>query len=568
MRSSSVLRSCLLFSALLLGCATGAQAPTDTPRAGPVPTSAPTVPAQPSPTPASVAPKPSPTTKAVGPKYGGTLTNRIAADPEKWDPHDNHLENNQSVFNLVHGRLLSHNYGAPACLDDPPEGDLAESWTWLDDLTLDIKLRPGIRFQGAAPVGNRELVAEDVVHSMKDSYAREDYMKPNADITRDISAVDKYTVRFRLSQPYVDYVKMGPVRYPVVILAPELNTAGKKWTFRDHVGTGTGPFVLKDYLPGVKVELEKNPGYFKAGLPYLDAMTLLIVPDESTAVSLLRSGRIDVALILGAPAVDAIKLTAPKLAVQTCGYHASTVVFWRTDKPPFNNVQVRRALSMAVDRDAFNKTVWLGTGTPRWSPVHPLLGDWAIKPEAIPADVRQYTEYHPDRAKTLLASAGYATGPEVKLVYRDVFASVAEAIHASWTSVGAKVTLAQLERGAYNTAVVEKADYEDAALSYASALTVDEAIYTYFRSGMPRNRSHMGDPELDRMLDAQRTMLDESQRKKVVDEIQIRLMRDQYMLVLPMSSRSWVLQPWVKNTWYKPPHSAVTEFLRFAWLDK
>ncbi len=516
--------------------------------------------------------KPSPTPATTGPKRGGTLSFRRPLDPPTLDPYGFHDSHTHFWLNLVYGRLMAYRYGEPLCQLYPLEGDLAESWKWLDDTTLDIKLNQGIRFQAAPPVNGRELVAEDAVASLKDLYARLPFVKPAADLTDSITAVDKYTLRIKLKQHMAEYLEIGPAIQPAEILAPEVNTPGKKWAFEDHIGRGNGPFIAKRYLPGVKVELERNPNYFRPGLPYLDALSIIIVPEEGNVPVLFRAGRLDVGEMRSPVALEDLRVRNPELKIQSCGYPASPIVFWRTDKPPFNDARVRRALSMAIDREAFNKTVYLGVGAARWSPVHSGFGDWAVKPADMPQQTRQYMEFRPDQAKALLAEAGYTKGgPTVRLVYSPAYAGfqqIAEAVSAFWSQAGVDVKLVSKERLAYNAEVITNVNYEDAAVSYASSVTLDEAVYSYFRSGMPRNRGKVADPELDKLLEAQRRPMGETEKRALLKDIQLRLVDSQYWLTLPQSPAAWVLQPYVKNVFYKTNAYSDSEWLRYAWLDR
>lgn len=557
---------------LLLASCGSAATPTSAPTrvaertATPVLSSAPTVTPVPVATPTrtpAVGPTP------VGPKSGGTLRHLMWSDVASWDPYGDYTSHTHRHLNLMYGRLMTYRYGDPLCQLFPLEPDLAESWKWLNDITLEVKLRQGIRFQSQPPVNGRELVAEDVVYSFEDLYARQPFVKPAADLTESITALDKYTIRFKLKDPMVEYLEIGPGVQQAEILAPEVNTPKKTWRWEDHVGTGNGPFVLKNYLRGVRIDLEKNPNYFRPGLPYLAGVSLLIVPDEATVAAMMRSGKLDSAETRNPTVIDAMRTTAPQLNIQSCGYMASYVISMRTDKPPLNDVRVRRALSMAIDREAFNKTIWLGQGLERWSPLFASFGDWALKRQDYPTEVRQYLEYHPDKARTLLAEAGYPTGPQLRLSYgrhHGVAAvAVAETLSAFWRQIGVLTELDPQERTVY---LATSRDYEQMRVTYASSVTVDEALYSYFRTGVPRNWSWVVDPELDKLLDAQRLAFDEAQRRKLVRDIQVRLVDMQYRLDLPQAPSAWVLQPYVKNVWYKTNAYSDSEWLRFTWLDR
>src|SRR5262245_549008 len=207
--------------------------------------------------------------EARQPRRGGILRAR-GRDPVHFDPHLTRNQRTHAVLSFVYSKLLQHKVGG----DVPPgtfiiEPDLAERWEALDDTTYIFHLRQGVKWHNKPPVNGRELVAEDV----KFTYDRFLTEKANTnryllDSVDRIEAVDRYTVKFVLKEPYVWLLSV--LAYPISmwIIAPEVvQQFGDLKT--PETAIGTGPFLLERYEPNVKTVFRRNPDYFRDGQPYV-----------------------------------------------------------------------------------------------------------------------------------------------------------------------------------------------------------------------------------------------------------------------------------------------------------
>jgi len=231
--------------------------------------------------------------RAEIPKRGGTITLRLW-DPPHFDPYLQVSYKTHIVYSFTHSRLVKHRAG-PAVVPGTfaIEGDLAESWSQPDETTYVFKLRRGVRWQPKPPVNGRELTAEDVVYSVE----RFRTIKGNANASMlkpldRVEAVDRYTVRFTLKEPYAWFLDMLANPMAVCIVAREC--VEKFGDLKSPEATvGTGPWMLDSYRPNVGMTLVRNPGYFVAGLPYIDRVEIFVDEDNASRIAAFLGGKYD-----------------------------------------------------------------------------------------------------------------------------------------------------------------------------------------------------------------------------------------------------------------------------------
>src|SRR5262245_45659242 len=200
--------------------------------------------------------------EAGQPKRGGLLRVR-GYDPIHFDPHLTLTFKTHTTLSFVHSRLLRHKVGA----DVPPgtfiiEPDLAERWEELDDTTYVFHLRKGVKWHNKPPVNGRELVAEDVKFTFDRFLAEQ--ANPNRymlEAVDHVEAVDRYTVKFLLQEPFVWLVNVLANPWSMWIIAPEVVQQFGDLK-KPESAIGTGPFLLERYEPNVKTVFKHNPDYF------------------------------------------------------------------------------------------------------------------------------------------------------------------------------------------------------------------------------------------------------------------------------------------------------------------
>jgi peptide/nickel transport system substrate-binding protein len=439
----------------------------------------------------------------------------------------------------------------------------------VDQLTLDVTIRKGAKFADAPPVNGRDITAEDVVFAFERPFALMPAAQPQKDITESIVALDKQTVRFKLKSPFPSYIKEVLTKRWAYIVPKEITPDDLSMKWEAHRGHGSGAFVIKDYQPSTKVEFVKNPNYFMPGLPYLDGITEPYIRDESSVAAALRTGKVDFSEVRSDQLIRELERTAPHLKSQVCPYPAPFVISMRTDRPPLNDVRVRQALSMALDRDAFGKSAY-GNFFPKYSPVHAGLGDWSLPLDSYPPEVRKIITYDPAGAKLLLAEAGYKDGFEVELSFLPplLMGPIAEFAAGAWDAIGVKVTLKPLDFPGNALATAPGGEYGDMVVTFQSATTPYEALYYYFKCGTARNYTRACDDRVEQLLDKMILAEDDAKRKPIVHELQRHLVTMQYHIDAPQSRGAGFWQPHLKNVWYRTDSFANAHGLKYAWLDK
>ncbi len=232
--------------------------------------------------------------RAQTPKRGGTLSLRLW-DPPHFDPHLTVSFKTHILYSFTHSRLVKHKAGpgiAPGTF--PIEGDLAESWTQPNENTYVFKLRRGVRWHNKPPVNGRELVADDVVYTLD----RFRTVKGNANVYMlaaldRVEALDKYTVRFTLKEPYAWFLDVLANPHAVCIVARECVEKLGGDLKKPEAVVGTGPWMLDSYRPNVGLTLVRNPGYFVAGLPYIERVEIHVDEDNASRMAAFIAGKYD-----------------------------------------------------------------------------------------------------------------------------------------------------------------------------------------------------------------------------------------------------------------------------------
>jgi ABC-type transport system substrate-binding protein len=339
---------------------------------------------------------------ASAPRRGGILRYGMLGDPHNWAPHNVVECQNQLVMSHIWSALLRYNGR------DELVGDLAESWKWVDDRTVVFQLRKNVKWHNGEP-----LTAQQVVQSETrrlDPKASRD-AKLLTEFVEKWEAVDPHTVKLTLKQPNVAVLRwltVAPGRAFVLHPKWDEKTSGQS----AQATIGTGPFKYKAYEPGVKVQLVRNPDYFVPGMPYLDGIDFVIMPDAEARMTGLRSGQLDMIEYVEFQAMPALRKDPNIYIPEGRGFYGSRLLF-DVYRPPTDDVRVRRALNYAVDRKTIVDAVLAGEGAPIWGGIIPpgRLGH--------AKEISAYYSYDPTKARALLAEAGWTDSRGDGKLYKD-----------------------------------------------------------------------------------------------------------------------------------------------------
>jgi peptide/nickel transport system substrate-binding protein len=514
------------------------------------------------------------TTGAEKPKYGGII--RLAErEPPNLDPHLSISFMPQNIGSLVYSGLVRFPYGHeqkdPYDLTIMP--DLAERWEYLDDKTVVFYLRKGVKFHNKPPVNGREVNAHDVKYSLERFATKSGFRARFDDVDR-VEVVDDATVKIVTKNPFAPLLANLASPSHNFILPREVEERYGDFN-KAEAAIGTGPFILERYERGVKLVFKRNPDFYIKGLPYVDGIEWEIAPRDAARVSMLRTGKVEfvhtTGLLMGEEAVP-LQRTNPELKYFKYQNLNWGMFYMRTDQPPFNDVRVRRALSLAIDRQAWLEALDFGEGCLNTGPIPCALPEWKLDVKQMdPARARYLVGFDREEAKRLLAEAGYPRGFSTPLWhhpgYTTPWPSRFELAVDELSKIGIKVELKPQEYGEYiSTTFLGKFD-KLAMGPVTPFLEVDDFLYGVFYPGQPNNRSWVNDPELNPMLLAQRRELDPEKRKQIIDDIQRYVADKAYYVYVPIGLSYHVHQPYLKGFAPKIGHTMVHRVIA-AWLDK
>ena len=511
---------------------------------------------------------------AQTPKRGGVF-HVAAVDPPGLDPHQLVNFIPQTVASLTYSHLVRF----PAGLEQTSSTDfrilpdLAERWASPNPTTFVFTLRKGVHFHRKPPVNGREVTADDVKYSL-DRFRTKSPMRQRFEPVQSIDVVDRFTVRIVLKEPYAPFLNHLASAAHTAILPREAEEKFKDFNHPDAV-IGTGPFVMKSWERGVRIVFERNPDYFMPGLPYLDGVVWEVVPDQASRLALLRASKIELAHwwgFLNPEEGKALKRTNPEMVVTPHVIADTSHFFMRTDQPPFNDVRVRRALSLAIDRKTWNETLIFGEGCVDSGPV-PCGMDWKLDAAKMdPAKAKSLVGYDPAEAKRLLAEAGFPRGfttplyhfPGFPPPWRSYYDLAADML----SRIGITAELKPEELGKWTT-TTNLGKFEKLAMApYGAGVTeVDDFLTTMFLPGAAWNRSHVDDAALNTMLLAQRRETDPKKRREIIHEIQRYLADKAYYVYVPVYPRYISHPPYVKGFKHHDGYD-LGRRLTFTWIEK
>jgi peptide/nickel transport system substrate-binding protein len=482
--------------------------------------------------------------RAQAPKRGGTLTVR-AWDPPHFDPYLTVAYKTIVPTSFTHSRLLRHKAGP----DVPPgafliEGDLAESWSQPNDTTYVFKLRRGVRWHPKPPVNGRELTSEDVRYSIERFLTVKG--NANAYMLRTIDRVetpDRHTVKITLKEPFAWFLDM--LAYPVAMVVVARECVEKFGDLKTpEAVVGTGPWMLDGYRPNVGMTLVRHPQYFRAGLPYIDRVELVVDEDNASRMSAFLAGRYDLGwetpgMINRTDWVqirETLKQRRPNL--KTVEFTSSIMVHlaMRTDKPPFNDARVRQAIALAIDRKGIIDATLEGVGVLNPPGVPAFLKDWALPTDKLGEGARYY-RHDPAEAKRLLVAAGHPNGFPTSVCFTPygstVLVDTMQLVLKYLKEVGIDAKLDQKEYGAY-IASCYQGKYEGMLLGpFTTFFEPHNYIYGKYTPGEPKNQSHVNDPVVTDLIDRQRRTADVARRRELLHDLQRHLAKQQYYVELP-----------------------------------
>ncbi|MCZ6615273.1 MAG: ABC transporter substrate-binding protein, partial [Chloroflexi bacterium] len=424
---------------------------------------------------------------------------------------------------------------------------LATSWEPSADLmSWTFHLRQGVKFSHG-----KEFKAEDVKFSLDRLFEVDSPLAGVLDSIEETVIVDDYTVRFDLNTPNA-FLPDLILRYHAQMTPSDVDPARfATETF------GTGPYTLEEFVVGEFAVLKKRDDYFLEGLPYLDEIIFVYLPDPTTRAEALKAGTIDMIYALETENVPALE-QHPDTWVSVATGAAYMNLAMNVTEPPFDNILVRKALQAATNRELILQASQFGLGGIAYD--HPItLDDPVFNPSCKPPD------YDPELAKSLLAQAGYPDGIELTLYTSSAGAAMvpmATAFQQSAKAAGIEITISVMPEDVYWS---DGWMVKPFTTVWWGGRIPDEAFSIVYKSDAAWNESFYKNPEVDRLILKARGEPNLADRKVTYGELQC-LLIDEVPRIIPVfrplfiGLRNDVMD--VEANWED------LLYLREGWLDR
>ncbi|CAH1689753.1 Peptide/nickel transport system substrate-binding protein [Hyphomicrobiales bacterium] len=438
-----------------------------------------------------------------------------SAEPVGLDVARNNLQHSLNVAFNIQDRLFDP-------LDDGGVGPgLAESWEFTNETTLRVKLRPGLKFHNGEPV-DAEAVKFSLERLQNPAIA-----SPHAARMKQITGVrviDPLTIEFVTAEPFAPILHLMSIYLAIV---PPKAAAATDPDMFNRRPIGAGPYVFEKWDRGGDIVLKAFDGHW-AGKPAYDRVIFRTIPEESARVAALLTGEVGLIEGVSRNSQNVIEKSGRGRLTDSMGI--MNYVGLNTYEKPFNDPRVRQALNYGINRELINKALFAGKGILTAGPLSPRTfgADLSLKPYP----------YDPEKAKALLAEAGYPEGFSTTLSYPTDMVQIREetqAIAADLAKIGIKVALKPLDRAV----MVEqyRGRKQDMYMYWwDDNPEPDRYAYTLFHSNS--RDYYYKNAETNTLLDKGRSTLDRGEREKIYQEFDRRLSKEApwvYLYVIPVT---------------------------------
>ncbi len=464
---------------------------------------------------------------AGGPRPGGSVRVRLTEDPLDWDVSLLGKGAADGIF-LAYDNLVAFRAGQDVAYTDAilaPE--LAESWEIADGATTFVfHLRKDVKFADLPPVNGRPFTAADVKWSYEywtrsGQFSGKDlppgqwaWMFEGLDR---IETPDPYTAVAKFKKPFVPFASYTAAERGSPVVPHEIYDADGNLSSRL---AGTGAFQLDTSASqrGTRWVWKKNSSYWQPGKPYTDEVRQLIIPDDSAAEAAFQTKQLDVLGDVGNgwnlsyEDGERIKRENPGAGVAQSMHPKPLLLYMMVERPPLSDIRVRKAVSLALDRDEFIKTFTGGNGG--WALCGAITGLFSQD------EIKRMLHYDPAQAKQLVADAGYPNGVDIEFIYPgktygDRYLSEMQLLQSQFKKAGINLTLKDVQQ--QQGALKQKHNFQ-MTMNPGSTVDgdIDAWLYGDFYPGSQKNYEGVDDPALARMLDEQRAEADPAKRRTLL----------------------------------------------------
>lgn len=426
------------------------------------------------------------------------------------DPHFTGFLGAVKIHNNIYNGLLKVDYDGKRVSFVP---DLAETWDVLDEKVHVFKLRPGVKFHDGTPC-DAEAVKWSVERVWKGTPKSPHAWKYKE--LNNVEVLDPLTVRMTFNKPYafLPVALTGSTGRAGTIVSPA--GVAKYGSNFGRNPVGTGPFKFVSWRENDTIVVEKNPDYFEKGLPKLDGATFVLMKEASAAVAAMLSGQIDGMSVAPVQFVSQLK-AAPNLQVYGEIEGNYVYVGMNCKRPPFDDINLRRAVAFAINREVAIKQAFFGHAIQAYTPISPPMTDF-YDPDVAKSGRGQFF----DLAKAKEFRAKAKTKGPVEAVFlaseQGIYGTrLVQTVMPMLEAIDIKPKLELAERAAWINRR-NAGDFDLFDFNWWADLDPDETIHPEFHSGAPWNYPGWSNARFDELVDAAQVTLDVEKRKAYYTE--------------------------------------------------
>ncbi len=540
------------------------------------------------------------------PRYGGTLIVSIASDPVNFDSGSKPTGSGPFGSGVIYSQYMGADWlrgpagsgvtnwaAGAATVEDFYMPQVAESWEIPEQGVWIMQIRQGMHWQpvdsdAGRLMGGREVTADDIVWSWDRGLASESaWINLSQKAVAESVSAEKtgdWEVTFRTPLDYLSafFWLIQGGGYNNLWPKEVVEKYGSVADWKNAVGTG--PFMIEDYVVASSLTFIKNPNHWRTDpigpgkgnqLPYIDKWVQLVIPDWSTRLAGLRTGKIDSLTGLTKDNYASIRMTTPELKENKYLSNLPYLFAMRQDNPelPYSDIRVRHALMYATDFEAIKRDFYEGDAEILVYPVNKNFNEAYMSLEELPAEARDLYTYNPDKAKQLLAEAGYPDGFKVNCVVQNFPDRVDEvSIYKDmWSKVGIDLMLDTYEAGAYQ-GISARRNFDEMLYRFNWSAFPMIFYFSSTRGPSVNNPSRINDPPgADPVVEEtfqtinSAVFIDNAKVYSTFKTMYPHMVTQSYVIPRPTPYTYNVWWPWLKNYYGVPDNNY---FAQFFWIDQ
>ena len=477
-------------------------------------------------------------------KDGGDLRAALTGEPDVLDPATSSIYTGAQVYEGIFSKLI----------DMAPDGslvpDLATEWTQNDPVTWTFKLVTNASFHNGEAFSSADV--KYTFDRILDPKTASAYAGLYAQIAS-VAAPDPATVVFHLKSPF------GPFLTNLATNGEIVNKKAIESADPARNPVGTGPFQFVEWVQGDHITLKKNPNYFKAGLPHLDSVTFKFLPVDQSRIDGLVAGELDWVDAIPLQQVPALKADSRFTYVTSPVAGIPDFIALNTKLAPFDNVKVRQAVALAVNRAAIRDVAYLGTGElgltemPTGSAWYDATGLFSTDPDLT-------------KAKALLAEAGYPNGLKVEYLglpqYPELL-KTGQVLRETLKDIGIDMTINPVDVSVWFDAFVA-GKYQITSAYQERTIDPDNFYSLVLHTGAPVNTTGYSNPAVDALIDKAAASADPAERKALYQQVRAMVTADAPLVFAHYETLNYLMNTNVAGSAITPTLSLHMENVGFT----